>query len=211
MNDNNQDVKDRILLEALEEAAFDGWRWSIVEQSAEKAGFEKDMAMAVFPEKMEDVMLHFSGWADRQMIAALQQDDFSGARVRDKIEAAVLARLEVLKDHKEATRKAMAWWSGPSKIPDGGKIVWKTADHIWDWAGDTAEDYNHYTKRALLSGVLTTTMLRWINDDSDDHQETRGFLKRRIDNVLTVGQKAGKIIGKFSPLLDKVSFLNKRK
>ena len=25
---------------------------------------------------------------------------------------------------------------------------------IWRWAGDTATDVNHYTKRALLAGIL---------------------------------------------------------
>ncbi|MEM8833869.1 MAG: COQ9 family protein [Pseudomonadota bacterium] len=211
MTDGNRDIKDRILGEALEDAAFDGWQWSMIEDAAEKAGFEKNMAMAVFPEKINDVMIHFSDWADRETLKALSSEDFSGARVRDKIQEAVWQRLQVLSDHKEATRKAMAWWIGPTKIPDGGKMVWKTADSIWEWAGDTATDYNHYTKRALLSGVLSATMLRWINDDSPNHKETRGFLERRIDNVLTVGQKAGRIMGKFSPFLDKVSFLNKQK
>jgi ubiquinone biosynthesis protein COQ9 len=196
----NQDIRDRILLAALEDVAFDGWHWPVIEGAAEKAGFGKDMAFAVFPDKREDVIGHFSDWADRQMLSQLADEDYSGARIRDKIEAAVWTRLNILTPHREATRQAAAFWSRPLQGRDGGRALWQTADRIWEWAGDTATDYNHYTKRALLSGVILSTTLRWFNDQTEGSAASRAFLKRRIDNVLTVGQKSGKLIGQVSKL-----------
>jgi len=201
MSDKNTDIKDRILLNALENVPFDGWAWPVIEQAAVEEGFEMSMAIAVFPERMEDVMLHFSRWADDQMLNVLNERDFSGARVRDKIEQAVICRLEILNPHKESVRKAAAFWVGPSKSIQAGKSIWKTADTIWQWAGDKSKDYNYYTKRSLLMGVLSTTMLRWLNDNDENFVATKEFLNRRINNVLTVGQKTGKIISRFSKLL----------
>jgi len=201
MSDKNKDIKNRILLSALENVPFDGWRWPVIEQAAQDEGFDASMALAVFPDEMEDVLLHFSRWADEQMLEKLNEGDFSGARVRDKIEQAVIARLEELEPFKDSVQKAAAYWIGPLKSIQAGKSIWKTADIIWIWAGDTSDDYNRYTKRALLSGVISTTMLRWLNDSEDGFAKTKGFLNRRINNVLTVGQKTGKIISTISKIM----------
>ena len=55
---------------------------------------------------------------------------------------------------------------------------------MWRLAGDTATDYNHYTKRLLLAGIYSATLMAFIDDDSDGKAETRAFLDRRIDDVM---------------------------
>ena len=197
MNTRNQDIQDKILLAALEDVAFDGWQWGVMEQAAVKAGYDEDMAFAVFPEGVRDVLAYFSMWADRQMLEALKEVEIEGMAVRARIKAGVLARLEILERHKEAVRAASVYWLVPTRKVQAAKLVWKTADVIWHWAGDETTDYNHYTKRGLLSGVITTTVMTWLNDKSEGHQETREFLDRRIENVLKIGQAAGKVLKPF--------------
>ena len=200
MTKKNQDIQDQILLKALEDVPFDGWTWDVVEQAAVNTGYGVDMASAVFPDKLPDVLRHFSQWADRQMMQALEAispGEYQNMRVRDKVKQGVLSRIEVLKPHKESVKAASAFWLRPFRKMEAGKMVWKTADQIWIWAGDNATDYNHYTKRLLLSGVITSTMLAWMNDTSDNSQETLDFLDRRIDNVLGVGKIIGNIKGRF--------------
>ncbi|HPF78185.1 MAG TPA: COQ9 family protein [Alphaproteobacteria bacterium] len=197
MNEKNRDIQDKILLTALEDVPFDGWTWQGIEQAAVKAGFKADMAGAVFPERVSGVLRHFSAWADRQMLAALEGVDINDMRVRDRIKTAVTTRLEVLEPYKESVRASSVYWLSPFRKADAAKMVWSSADVIWNWAGDTATDYNHYSKRFLLSGVMTTTMVRWLNDMSEGHKETLAFLDRRIDNVLTFGRMAGSLLGGF--------------
>src|SRR3546814_11496458 len=55
---------------------------------------------------------------------------------------------------------------------------------MWRLAGDTATDYNHYSKRAILGAVYASTMAVFLNDESEDFAETRAFLARRIDQVM---------------------------
>lgn len=196
MTKKNQDIQDQILLKALEDVPFDGWTWDVVEQAAEKAGFSADMAAAVFPDQLSGVLRHFSNWADRQMMQALSLVEYQDMRVRDKVKRGVEERIKVLEPHKEAVKAASAYWFRPFRKFEAGRLVWKTADKIWLWAGDEAKDYNHYTKRVLLSGVITSTMLAWMNDNSDNSQETLDFLDRRIDNVLGIGRIIGNLKGK---------------
>ncbi len=188
-------IKDDILMAALDDAAFDGWSWKMVESAAEKAGYERDMAAAVFPGQLKDVLKHFSDWADRDMIERLKGIDPSSMRVRDRIRLAVQTRFYALKDHKEAVRYSTGYWMRPFRKYDAGRMVWKTADVIWNWAGDTATDYNRYTKRALLSGIVTSTTLAWINDETDDQSKTLRFLDNRIDNVMQLGKIIGRVKG----------------
>lgn len=208
MNNRNQDIKDQILLEALPNVAFDGWKWPVIEGAAVSLGHDKNMISAVFPEGINQVLCHFSDWADRQMLEVLAQENPEDYRIRDRIKMAVMKRFQVLEPYKEAVREASSYWLVPTRKIQAGKQVWKTADVMWDWAGDEAQDYNHYTKRMLLSGVITATTVRWLNDESEGHTETADFLDRRIENVLKIGGTTGKLLG---PVLSKCNFLSPRK
>ena len=193
MNRRNLDIQDKILLAALEDVPFEGWSWPLVQQAALRIGSEPEMADAVFIEKLPGILDHFSDWADRQMLAALADIDGDAMRVRDRIQRAVQIRLGFLEPHREAVRASLGYWARPLRKYRAAKNIWKTADHIWHWAGDRSTDYNHYTKRILLSGILTSTMLVWLNDQSHANGDTDMFLTRQIENVLKLGQFTGTI------------------
>ena len=95
--------------------------------------------------------------------------------------------------YKGAVQTLTQYWGKPWTGLKAGKAIWSTVDNIWNWAGDTSTDYNHYTKRSLLSGVLASTYLYWVSEDDPDLQKTQGFLARRIENVMQLG----KVIGRF--------------
>jgi len=192
MRHENDTIKTAILEAALPEIPFDGWTMDVLKRAAEQAGYPAAAVVSVFPAGVKDAIIFFSRWADAQMLERLEAGA-PPARIRDKVTQAVRVRLEALAPHKEAERLAIAFWMRPLRKWEGAKLVWKTADVIWTHAGDTATDYNRYTKRGLLSGVLTATTLFWLNDTSKDHQDSWAFLDRRIENVMTVG----KIVGRF--------------
>src|SRR5688572_22005043 len=154
MNKKITKIRDDILLTALPDIPFDGWTWEAVQRAAEKAGYKKDMASAAFPGKLKDALSHFSDYADRQMLETLKDTDPQELRIRDRVTLAVRRRLEALTPYKEAEKLAISFWVRPLRKWEGLRVCWRTADRIWDWAGDTATDYNRYTKRGLLSGVL---------------------------------------------------------
>ena len=78
----------------------------------------------------------------------------------------------------------------PTNADLGLKLAWESADHLWHWAGDTATDWNHYSKRTILSGILIPAMtMRWF----DGRDAADAFVSRRIDNVMAFEKwKAGK-------------------
>jgi len=189
----NAEIKEKIVLAMLPDVPFDGWSMATAQKAAVSCGYDAGMAAAVFPGGLPDILDSFSGWADGQMMQALDKTDPQALRVRDRVRAGVMARFEALAPYKEAERLAVAYWAAPLRSVRGSKILWRTADRIWNWAGDTATDYNRYTKRGLLSGVLASSTLVFLDDESEDMEITRAFLDRRIENVMQLGRFLGKI------------------
>lgn len=193
MRKDNDAIKDSILEAALPNVPFDGWSMQTLVGAAENTGYSPAMVLSVFPAGVKDAIIHLSHWADRKMLERLNADKAPPTRIRDKIALAVRTRLEILAPYKEAERLAIAFWVRPLRKWEGAKLVWKSADVIWDWAGDTATDYNRYTKRGLLSGVLTATTLFWLSDTSKGAQDSWAFLDRRIENIMSVGKIVGRL------------------
>ncbi|WP_445679024.1 COQ9 family protein [Radicibacter daui] len=186
--------RDAILEATLPNVLFDGWSEKAMMEGAVASGRPAEAALAEFPAGAIDMIAHFSDWADRKMIGQLEGNDLAALKVRQRVALAVRTRLEVLEPHKDALRAAFARLALPFNAPLASKLVWKSCDAIWWLAGDTATDFNHYTKRALLAGVITSTTLYWLDDASEGHADSWQFLDRRIADVLKIGGTAAKVL-----------------
>ena len=64
---------------------------------------------------------------------------------------------------------------------------------MWRIAGDTSTDFNHYTKRMTLGAVYGSTLLVWLDDQTEGWTETAAFLDRRIDDVMKIEKLQGRV------------------
>ncbi len=197
-------IRETLLLATLPHVPFDGWSDAALRAGAEDAGRSPAEALNAFPAGPAEALALFSDWADRQMLARLEKTDLAAMKVREKVAAGVRLRLEVLEPHKEAVRRGLAFLSLPPNAGQGLKGLYRTVDAIWTMAGDRATDYNYYTKRLLLAGVLSSTTLFWLNDRSEGHEATWAFLERRIDEVLKIGGRLGKAMKGLLDLPDRL-------
>jgi ubiquinone biosynthesis protein COQ9 len=178
--------RDALLHGMLPDVPFDGWSRGVIEAAGRRSGLDALEVAALFPRGVRDVIAQFSHWADRQMLEALAGRDLKAMKVRERIATAVRARLAVLTPHREAVRRALAVLALPQNMGLGLKLLYDTVDAIWYAAGDTATDFNFYTKRALLAGVYGATTLYWLDDRSPEMEETHAFLDRRIADVMAI-------------------------
>ena len=177
--------KDQLLDAALPHVPFDGWSPATFKLAVTDSGLDPTVARAVCPRGAVDLAVAYHKRGDAEMLAQLAAADLSELRFRDRIAKAVQLRLEVIED-KEAVRRGTTLFALPPYAPDGAKLVWGTCDAIWNALGDTATDYNWYTKRATLGGVYSATTLFWLGDSSEDHASTWAFLDRRIDDIMQI-------------------------
>lgn len=188
-----RDLQDRLILAILPNIPFDGWSWSAIDAGARALDMDPADGVRCFPDGPRDAMAHFSDWADRATLGVIKRDPgFEKLKIREKITFTVRTRLELLEPYKDAVRAMSAKMARPSNAVLATRLVWQTADRMWYAAGDTATDFNHYTKRGLLSGVLTSTVMFWLGDSSTGHEKSWAFLDRRIADVLAVGKRIGR-------------------
>ncbi|MFT6456727.1 COQ9 family protein [Pseudophaeobacter arcticus] len=181
--DQPSDLVTQLLDAALLHVVFDGWSEATFEAAIADTGINPVLARAICPRGAVDLALAYHRRGDQMMLARLAQSDLSDLRFRDRIAAMVRYRLEVAED-KEAVRRGVTLFALPQHAAAGAKAVWGTCDAIWTALGDSSEDLNWYSKRTILSGVYSSTLLYWLGDDSPNHQATWEFLDRRIDNVM---------------------------
>ncbi|HVY13082.1 MAG TPA: COQ9 family protein, partial [Alphaproteobacteria bacterium] len=153
---------------------------------------------AYFAAGLADFTREFHLWVDEGMQAALEkQGDFESSKIREKIFRAVMARFNVMLPYRGAVARLMSRQLLPWNGPEGLAGLGHAADAMWKAAGDRSTDYNYYTKRLLLSGVYAATLRKWLKDESEGQSETQAFLRRRIENVLKIGQALGGLKDRF--------------
>jgi ubiquinone biosynthesis protein COQ9 len=173
------------LAEALPgEVAFDGWSDTALAAAAAALGVPADRARLAFPDGATQMIDAWFAAIDRQMIAALPPQALAAMRIRARIGALVLARIAAVEPHKEALRRALAILAMPQNAATGARLAWRAADAMWRLAGDTATGFAHYTKRLTLAAVYGSTLIAFLDDESEDHADTRAFLDRRIGDVM---------------------------
>ena len=177
-------MKDDLLLKILTKVPNKGW----THQAIEDAGIDAAAFDAAFPGGIAALVDHFADWADRTALARMAEVELQEFKIRNQIALLVRARLEVLAPHEEAVRKEAAYLALSGRPDLGPRLVWRTASRLWYAAGDKATDFNYYSKRGLLVGVITATTLCWLADRSPDKADTWAFLERRIENVMQFGK-----------------------
>lgn len=179
-------VRAEILAAALPHVVFDGWSIRALTAGANDCGHDMVMAHRGFPGGATEAIELHSRLADRAMLAELERRDLDAMKIRERIATAVRVRLEQNAEHRAAVSRGVAFLALPSNVSLGAKCLYRTVDAMWVAAGDTSTDYNFYTKRGLLAGVYSSTLMYWLNDKSDGFEKTWAFLDRRIADVMRV-------------------------
>ena len=165
-------------------AVFDGWSDTALRQAAALAGVDAAVARLAFPGGAMDMIEAWIASTDAQMIAAFSGATLAQLKIRERIRTLLLFRLDAAAGQEESLRRALSIQALPQNLPRTARIAWRSADVMWRLAGDTATDYNHYTKRLLLAGIYTATLSVFVDDESDGKADTRAFLDRRIEDVM---------------------------
>jgi ubiquinone biosynthesis protein COQ9 len=177
-------IREQLALAVGENAVFDGWTRAAVEAAAKQLGIEPAQARLAFPKERAAMVDSYIQGVDREMERRLTPRKLRGMKIRERIRALVWTRLEIMGPAREAVRNALSILAMPQNAPQGLKIAWRSADLMWRIAGDTSTDFNHYTKRMTLGAVYGSTLLSWLDDESEGWSDTADFLDRRIDDVM---------------------------
>jgi len=204
------ELQEPLIDAALAHVPFDGWGQTALLAGARDLGIERGLALNAFPGGPEEMIEYHSRLADRRMVEAYEAAETEGLKLRENVALAIRLRLAANTPHREAIRRALSILALPIHAPLAAKLIYRTVDAVWYAIGDRSTDYNFYTKRGLLAGVYSSTLLYWLNDKSPDSEQTWSFLDRRIADVMKIPEA----IARFGKLADKLPnpfrFLHRR-
>ena len=177
-------LRRQLALAVGENAVFDGWTRAAVDSAAAQLGIDPVQARLAIPKTQAGMIDVYIQEVDRALEAWFTPERVAGMKIRERIRSLIWHRLETMGPAREAVRRGLAILAMPQNLPLALRISWRTADLMWRIAGDTSTDFNHYTKRMTLSAVYGSTMLVWLDDQSEGWNDTAAFLDRRIDDVM---------------------------
>ncbi len=181
------DMEQALLDQARLLAPTQGWTWPMARAAGRACGLSAAETELLLPHGPRDLAALLARRHDAQALAALP--DPADLKIRARIRAAVLARTEAAAADGETLRRWAGFLALPLNLPLAMRLLWDSADALWRWAGDTATDENHYSKRAILSGILAGTLALRLHASP---AEAEAFLDARIDNVMAFEKwKAG--------------------
>jgi ubiquinone biosynthesis protein COQ9 len=196
---DSEALREKLIDAAIAHVPFDGWGDKALAAAARDLGIDPALVRNAFLGGGIEMIEFHSRLADRRMVADFEQADTTGLKLREKVALAVRLRLSANTANREAIRRALTILALPLHAALAARLLYRTVDAIWYGLGDKSTDYNFYTKRALLAGVYSATLLYWINDKSAESAETWAFLDRRIAEVMLIPQamgRLGKLAGK---------------
>lgn len=180
-------TEQQVLDAALNITATQGWTWPSVRAAGKAVGLSAAEIELLLPHGPADLAALLSRRHDARALAALP--DPATLKIRERIRAAVAARIDAAAQDEAAVRRWSGYLSLPLNLILGLKLLWESADALWRWAGDTANDENHYSKRAILSGILATALAIRL---SSGREAAMTFVDARIENVMSFEKwKAG--------------------
>jgi ubiquinone biosynthesis protein COQ9 len=199
-----EQLRQRLALAVGENAVFDGWTGAAVDAAADRQGIDRAQARLAMPKDQAGLIDVYIHGVDRALQEHFTPERLKGMKIREKIRSLVWRRLEIMAPAREAVRRALSILAMPQNLTTGLRIGWRSADVMWRIAGDTSTDFNHYTKRMTLGAVYSSTLLVWLDDDSEGWSETAAFLDRRINDVMEFEKLKAQWRGsdrRFSPTL----------
>jgi len=183
-----QDLRSRLLEHALPLVPFTGWTDHTLRDAAERAGLDDFSVKRAFPGGAAAMLDYFFTQADETLARSLPEAELAAKRMPERIEALILARLAYWLPHREAVRRAVAMRTLPWKLAHASTSLYKSVDLMWRIAGDKSTDFSFYTKRMTLAALYSSTLLFWLNDESEAQADTHAFLLNRLQNIADFGK-----------------------
>ena len=171
-----------VLEAALPRAGAAGWSWVLVIRSGAEIGLSEGETRLLLPRGPADLAALMSRHVDETALETLSAVDASALKIRERIAQAVGAWLDAACAEQAAARRWTGWLALPTNLALAARLAWASADTLWRWAGDTATDENHYSKRAILSAILTSATAVRLSSGAE---AARDYVDRRIGDVMS--------------------------
>ena len=174
---------------SLELLPFNEWNNKLLKEAEEKCGFAKGYSLILFPEGLSEIVEFCESYLDKILLESLSIIE-EPAKIREKISLAIKIRI---KSTLPIIHSKNAAYFALNPI-QGTKVAFRSCDAIWRYAGDKSLDFNYYTKRSVLLSVYVSSILVYIQDESEHYIDTDKFIENSVENIVKTFSQIKKLL-----------------
>ena len=169
-----------------------GWTWDAlyraVKTTKKAKSSNKEELQTIFDNKISNIIGTFNDKLDEDMHVIFNTENNKDLGTTDTIKALILSRLKASANYKSVIKTSLVFMAQPRNAYDAFNQLMKTSNRIWEIAGDTSSGGTFYSKRLILSGVYSSTLVHWLAKENRSIGESEGFLDRRLEDVKNFGK-----------------------
>lgn len=139
-----------------------------------------------FPGGVEEIFLLHQDFLNQKVVERINDSDAPVIGTTAKIVCGIQTRL--LTNSVKIVKQTHRFFIHPFYGHLAGKCLYRFVNTLWYAAGDSATDFNFYTKRATLGAVFTATELYWLQDNSPGYYKTWNFLDTLLQGVYQISK-----------------------
>jgi len=205
--DKDENVKEKILDAALAVVPDLGFSQEAIKKGVEMAGLPK-VSNGIITNGPIDLVHHHYEKAN-SLLEVGMKDEIKGLEDSTEVKAVPFLRkhcqkrLQMNVPYMKHWPQALGMMALPSNHAKSLNYGLNLVDTMWYCAGDRSLDYNWYSKRLMLLGVLKSTELVMLSDNSKDFKDSWEFLDRRFSDIRDLSGiiKSGHITNDVSSVL----------
>ena len=152
-----------------------------LEAGARSAGIGDGERDLIAPNGAADIAAVLWREADAVLDGPDMAAALAGMKIRQKIAHLLNTRLDAAAEDERLARRLMGFFALPHHAALFHRLLWASADRIWRLAGDRALDENHYSKRVIVCGILSTALMTRLSQGRDAQLDQAA---RNIESVM---------------------------
>ena len=190
-------IKDKILQSFLKISSTSEISVDILTKVADDCSIEEARVLMEFENGVVDIVSYYQEGKILQLEKLVaQKSDFSKLKIREKIEFCVHNFFLLQRKDQSSIRAIKNYYfdlgnlinkdRGITPISFAIKSSYEISDRIWCILSDKSTDINYYTKRLMLSKLLSCTFFAFLKDDSEGLDITRSSVRNQIDQIMKI-------------------------
>jgi len=185
-------LKKNLMTQMLDHVPDLGWTWDALHKAVKTTkkakSSNKEELQTIFDNKISNIIGTFNDKLDEDMHVIFNTENNKDLGTTDTIKALILSRLKASANYKSIIKTSLFFMAQPRNSYDAFNQLMKTSNRIWEIAGDTSSGGTFYSKRLILSGVYSSTLVHWLAKEDRSAKESEGFLDRRLEDVKKFGK-----------------------
>jgi ubiquinone biosynthesis protein COQ9 len=161
-----------------------------VEAGARTLGIGEGERELIAPHGATDIAAILWREHDAVLLSPETTESLGGMKIREKIGFLLNLRLDAAALDEKVAKRLMGFFALPQHAALYHRLLWEAADTIWRLAGDKSLDENHYSKRMIVSGIITTAMMTRLSRGLEAQREQ---ISRNIDQVMQLEKFKAKL------------------